>query len=50
LPREQLLALVKGSSGRSGANTEYILNTVKHLRALGIRDHTLEGLAERLGG
>ena len=50
LPLERLLEMVKGSSGRSGANAEYILNTVRHLRALGIRDHTLEGLAERLGG
>jgi glutathione-specific gamma-glutamylcyclotransferase len=49
LPQDQLLALVEGSSGRSGANAEYILNTVRHLRALGIRDQTLEGLAEKLG-
>jgi cation transport protein ChaC len=49
LPSERLLALVKASEGRSGANAEYILNTVKHLRALAIRDATLEWLAERLG-
>ena len=50
LPREELLRLVKESSGRSGANAEYILNTVAHMRAIGIRDATLEWLADNLGG
>ena len=50
LPREELLRLVKESSGRSGANADYILNTVAHMRAVGIRDATLEWLADNLGG
>ncbi|HZP18777.1 MAG TPA: gamma-glutamylcyclotransferase [Bauldia sp.] len=48
LPRERLLALVRDSRGRSGANRDYVINTVEHLRALGVRDGTLEWLAERL--
>jgi cation transport protein ChaC len=39
---------VSGSVGQSGANEEYVLNTVAHLRALGIRDHWLEDVAARL--
>jgi cation transport protein ChaC len=50
LPREDLFRLVKESRGRSGANAEYILNTVAHMRAVGIRDATLEWLADNLGG
>lgn len=39
---------VSGAVGVSGANEEYVLNTVAHLKALGIRDHWLDGVAERL--
>ncbi|WP_421725733.1 gamma-glutamylcyclotransferase [Bauldia sp.] len=48
LPPEILLAHVRGGHGRSGANREYIINTVDHLRALGIRDNVLEHLAAAL--
>ena len=48
LPREALLAFVRDSRGRSGANGEYIVNTVGHMRSLGIRDAVLEWLADRL--
>ncbi len=48
LPREALLAHVRGRVGKSGANAEYVLNTVRHLRSLGLRDATLEWLADRL--
>lgn len=34
--------IVSGAVGRTGPNEEYVLNTVSHLRALGIRDHWLE--------
>lgn len=50
LPREDLFRLVKESRGRSGANADYILNTVAHMRAVGIRDVTLEWLADSLRG
>lgn len=48
LPPERLLDLVRSSEGKSGANADYVLNTVSHLRALGIRDPVLERLAEAL--
>jgi cation transport protein ChaC len=50
LPREELLRLVKASTGRSGANADYIVNTVGHMRAVGIHDATLEWLADNLRG
>jgi cation transport protein ChaC len=49
LTSEQLLGHVRGRVGKSGANAEYVLNTVSHMKSLGIRDATLEWLAERLG-
>ena len=49
LTPEQLLGHVRGSVGRSGANAEYVLNTVSQMKSLGVRDATLEWLAERLG-
>jgi len=34
--------IVSGSAGQAGPNEEYVLNTIEHLRALGIRDRWLE--------
>src|SRR5690348_4043078 len=34
LGREAVLELVRGRSGQSGENSEYVINTVSHLRAL----------------
>ena len=48
LSREKLLEHVRGRHGRSGANSEYVFNTVRHLRELGLRDAVLEWLADRL--
>ena len=48
LPRDELLRLVRDSSGRSGTNADYVTNTVAHMRAVGIRDATLEWLADNL--
>jgi cation transport protein ChaC len=48
LPREELLRLVKDSSGGSGANADYVVSTVEHMRSAGIRDATLEWLADEL--
>ncbi len=50
LSRLQLLAQVRTSVGKSGANAEYVINTARHLRAAGVRDETLEWLAAALGG
>jgi cation transport protein ChaC len=48
LPLERQLHLVRQGHGRSGANRDYLHETVKQLEALGIRDKTLEWLAARL--
>jgi cation transport protein ChaC len=45
---EEAARTVSGSLGQSGPNEEYVLNTIGHLRALGIHDHWLERVAERL--
>lgn len=45
---DQLLALVKHSSGISGANSEYVINTYEHLIEIGIVDSELEWLARQL--
>ncbi len=42
---EDAAARVVGAVGRSGPNEEYVINTVDHMRALGIRDHWLEAVA-----
>lgn len=42
--------LVRQGHGQSGANADYVLNTLAHLRELGIRDRGLEALARRLAG
>jgi len=48
LAKEELLRLTATAAGRSGRNAEYILNTVAHLEEVGIKDQTLEWLAEQL--
>ncbi|OCW58272.1 gamma-glutamylcyclotransferase [Hoeflea olei] len=42
---DDALAGVRGARGQSGPNEEYVLNTVAHLCALGIRDLHLEAIA-----
>ena len=39
--------IVREAIGKSGPNPTYVINTVAHLRQMGIRDHWLEGV-ERL--
>lgn len=48
LPREELLRLVRQGIGKSGANPDYVRNTVSALRELGIHDSTLAWVSERL--
>ncbi len=45
---ERLLALVKHSSGISGANSDYVINTYEHLMEMGIVDRELEWLVGQL--
>lgn len=45
---EEAIAGVRGSVGKSGPNEAYVLNTVEHLKQIGIRDHWLEAVADDL--
>ena len=45
---DEMAATIAGAAGEAGANEDYVLNTIAHLRALGIRDRWLEGVADRL--
>jgi len=49
LPPARAAALVRGSSGATGTNLDYLHNTLVHLRALGLRDRSLEELERRAG-
>lgn len=40
--------VVAGARGKSGHNVDYVLNTVTHLKQLGIRDHWMEAVADRM--
>ncbi|MEI7805964.1 MAG: gamma-glutamylcyclotransferase [Hyphomicrobiales bacterium] len=50
LTLEQQLLHVRQGHGKSGANREYVIETVKALEALGYREGDLHKLAERLKG
>lgn len=41
-------AMVRDACGQAGPNTDYVANTVRHLQALGIRDHWLEDVDRRI--
>ena len=45
---DQQLAMVRSGVGLSGRNVDYVLNTARHLRELGIRDRQLMALADLL--
>lgn len=45
---DELAAAIAGAAGEAGANEDYVLNTIAHLRQLGIRDRWLESVAARL--
>lgn len=50
LTLEEQLHFIRQGHGKSGANRDYVLATVKALEALGCRDRDLHLLAERLHG
>lgn len=45
---EQQLAMIRAGIGISGRNTDYVLNTARHLLQLGIRDRALMDLVRQL--
>lgn len=49
LPYETQEWLVRRSTGRSGRNIDYVVNTAEHLRECGIYDQRLERLLRRFG-
>jgi cation transport protein ChaC len=49
LPLAVAAALVQRGRGAAGTNLAYVQNTIDHLRKLGLRDRTLEELAQRAG-
>jgi len=49
LPLSLQARIIKGASGRSGVNLDYLLSTVLHLRALGIHETRLERLLALCG-
>ena len=49
LPLSTQAAIIRGAHGISGPNTEYAVNTVHRLRAMGVHDPGLERLTVLLG-
>jgi glutathione-specific gamma-glutamylcyclotransferase len=47
---EDAARAVSGAVGSAGTNEEYVLNTIRHLRDIGIRDRWLEGVGRLIGG
>lgn len=45
LSAHQAAGIVATSFGQSGPNTDYVFNTLAHLKEMGIRDHWLEDVA-----
>jgi cation transport protein ChaC len=45
---DQIGGIVRRSSGKSGSNIDYVVNTVDHLRESGIHDTHLEAVVEKL--
>jgi cation transport protein ChaC len=50
LPEEAVADVLATAKGMLGPCAEYLVNTVDHLRALGIEDRTLERLRARIAG
>jgi cation transport protein ChaC len=48
LSREEVLRYVRDGVGRSGINSDYVINTAKHLASLGIKDPVLAWLGKEL--
>lgn len=49
LPLARQACLIRGATGSSGTNVDYLINTMKHLRELGICDRQLERLLTLTG-
>lgn len=49
LSPDEAAAIIAVSSGKSGANPDYVVNTLAHLREMGIRDPWLEDVVAIVG-
>jgi cation transport protein ChaC len=49
LPLATQARVIRGARGLSGANLDYLVSTVRHLQALGIRERELERLVNMVG-
>jgi cation transport protein ChaC len=49
LPLAEQARLIRGAAGRSGNNIDYLVSTLSHLHALGIRERDLERLKGLVG-
>jgi len=49
LPLASQATLIRGGEGKSGANLDYLVNTLRHLSELGIRERQLERLLTMVG-
>ncbi len=45
---EDAAAIVRGAVGKSGRNEDYVLNTLSHMREIGINDHWMEDVGRRI--
>ena len=50
LPLSVQASIIRSARGQSGANLDYLINTVRHLAELGIRERQLERLMAIAGG
>lgn len=48
LHADEAARIVAHARGRSGENVDYVMNTLDHLRAMGIKDQWLEDVARRV--
>jgi cation transport protein ChaC len=48
LDPDEAAKVVRGAVGQSGNNEDYVLSTLEHLEALGIRDHWLEEVGRQV--
>jgi cation transport protein ChaC len=49
LPLCEQVGLIRAASGRSGSNVDYLINTLRHLEGLGVREPELQRLLTMIG-
>lgn len=50
LPVDEQVTVIRHAQGSAGANTEYVVNTARHLQQMGIEDRVLLEISDRLTG